>query len=243
MALSGKQQRFVEEYLIDRNGAQAYIRAGYKVKNEDVAAVMASRLLRIDKVKDEIAKGEAELAERNKITQDKVLNRLWELATADPNELIKYVRVNCRYCWGIDHYYQWTKAEHHNALYRAKVEKLPPPDCDGGFDFDKTKPPNPDCPECKGQGHGYVAVSDTSRVSDQAKLLYAGIKETQHGIEIKMNDQVAALIKAGQHIGMFKDHLVHSNDPDNPLTDTKSASKKLSALAKLHKANKEKKDA
>lgn len=61
MSLSGKQQRFVDEYLIDRNGAQAYIRAGYKVKNEDVAAVMASRLLRIDKVKEAIEKGEKSL--------------------------------------------------------------------------------------------------------------------------------------------------------------------------------------
>ncbi|HFF4576210.1 TPA: terminase small subunit, partial [Acinetobacter baumannii] len=75
MALRGRQQRFVNEYLIDRNGARAYIRAGYKVKNEDVAAVMASRLLRDDKVKKAIEAGEAELAERNKITQDKVLNR------------------------------------------------------------------------------------------------------------------------------------------------------------------------
>lgn len=99
MALRGRQQRFVNEYLIDRNGARAYIRAGYKVKNEGVAAVMASRLLRDDKVKKAIEAGEAELAERNKITQDKVLNRLWEMATADPNELTRYTRVNCRFCW------------------------------------------------------------------------------------------------------------------------------------------------
>lgn len=242
MALSGKQQRFVDEYLIDRNGAQAYIRAGYKVKNEDIAAVMASRLIRTDKVKEAISKGESELAERNKITQDKVLNLLWDMATADPNELIKYVRVNCRYCWGEDHYYQWTKGEYHNACYTAKVNQKPKPDCDGGFDFDKTKEPNPDCPECRGDGVGYTHVSDTTRVSPKAKLLYAGIKESQHGIEIKMNDQFAAAVKAGQHIGMFKDRVELGNDPENPLTDTKAASKKLSALAKLKKA-KEKKDA
>ncbi|WP_333662743.1 terminase small subunit [Acinetobacter sp.] len=240
MALSGKQQRFVDEYLIDRNGAQAYIRAGYKVKDEDVAAVMASRLIRTDKVQDAIARGEAELAERNKITQDKVLNRLWEMATADPNELIKYVRVNCRYCWGDDHYYQWTKGEYHNACYTAKVNQKPKPDCDGGFGFDKTRGPNPDCPECRGQGIGSTFVADTTCVSDQAKMLYGGVKETQHGIEIKMHDQLNALLKAGQHIGMFKERIEHGNDPDNPLTDTKAASKKLSALAKLLKANKEK---
>lgn len=32
MALRGKQQRFVDEYLIDRNATQAAIRAGYSAK-------------------------------------------------------------------------------------------------------------------------------------------------------------------------------------------------------------------
>lgn len=243
MALRGKQQRFVDEYLIDRNATQAAIRAGYSAKT---AEQMGYQLLQKTSVQEHISKGEAELAERNKITQDKVLNRLWEMATADPNELIRYVRVNCRYCWGVDHYYQWTKGEYHNACYNALVNQKPKPDCDGGFDFDKTKAPNPDCPECKGEGKGYVTVADTTRVSAQAKMLYAGIKESQHGIEIKMNDQVAALIKAGQHIGMFKDRVELGNDPENPLTDPKAASTQLSLLAKLKKAkdkNKGKDDA
>lgn len=91
-------------------------------------------------------------------------------------------------------------------------------------------------PECRGEGVGYTYIADTTRVSDQAKLLYAGIKESQHGIEIKMNDQVAALIKAGQHIGMFKERVELGNDPENPLTDPKAASTQLSLLAKLKKA-------
>lgn len=245
MALRGRQQRFVNEYLIDRNGARAYIRAGYKVKNEDVAAVMASRLLRDDKVKKAIEAGEAELAERNKITQDKVLNRLWEMATADPNELMRYTRVNCRFCWGIDFNYQWTVGEFKRAIQHAHDTNAPEPKCEGGLDFDRLKAPNPDCPECRGEGVGYTYIADTTRVSDQAKLLYAGIKESQHGIEIKMNDQVAALIKAGQHIGMFKDRVELGNDPENPLTDPKAASTQLSLLAKLKKAKakKEKGDA
>lgn len=235
MALRGKQQRFVDEYLIDRNATQAAIRAGYSART---AEQMGYQLLQKTSVQEAIAKGEAELAERNKITQDKVLNLLWDMATADPNELIKYVRVNCRYCWGEDHYYQWTNGEYHNACYTAKVNQKPNPDCDGGFGFDKTKKPNPDCPECRGEGVGYTHVSDTTRVSSKAKLLYAGIKENQYGVEIKMNDQFAAAVKAGQHIGMFKERVEHSNDPENPLTDPKASSKKLSALAKLIKAKK-----
>ncbi|HBS65179.1 TPA: terminase small subunit [Acinetobacter nosocomialis] len=233
MALRGKQQRFVDEYLIDRNATQAAIRAGYSAKT---AGSIGDENLKKPEIKKAIEAGEAELAERNKITQDKVLNLLWDMATADPNELIKYVRVNCRYCWGEDHYYQWTKGEYHNACYNARANQKPKPDCDGGFGFDKTKVPNPDCPECRGEGVGYTHVSDTTRVSSKAKLLYAGIKENQYGVEIKMNDQFAAAVKAGQHIGMFKERVEHSNDPENPLTDTKASSRKLAALAKLKKA-------
>lgn len=35
MALTAKQQRFVEEYLVDLNATQAAIRAGYSAKNAD----------------------------------------------------------------------------------------------------------------------------------------------------------------------------------------------------------------
>lgn len=239
MALRGKQQRFVDEYLIDRNATQSAIRAGYSAKT---AEQMGYQLLQKTSVQEQIAKGEAELAERNKITQDKVLNRLWEMAQADPNELQRFIRVNCRYCWGVDHEYQWTKGEYQAATLQAQKLDMTPPTCIGGLDFDKIKTPNADCPECRGLGVGYTYIADTTQVSAQAKLIYAGVKETQHGIEIKMHDQLSALIKAGQHIGMFKERIEHGNDPDNPLTDTKASSKKLSALAKLHKANKEKKD-
>ena len=43
MTLTAKQARFVEEYLVDLNGTQAAIRAGYSPKT---AAATASRLLR-----------------------------------------------------------------------------------------------------------------------------------------------------------------------------------------------------
>ena len=48
MTLTPKQARFVEEYLIDLNGKQAAIRAGY---SPGTAEVQASRLLRNAKVR------------------------------------------------------------------------------------------------------------------------------------------------------------------------------------------------
>ncbi|QHI16232.1 terminase small subunit [Acinetobacter haemolyticus] len=81
--LTPKQQRFVEEYLIDLNGTRAYIRAGYAVKDEDTAAVMSSRLLRNDKVQEAIAEAQAEREERTKIDADYVLKRLVEIDQMD----------------------------------------------------------------------------------------------------------------------------------------------------------------
>ena len=51
MSLSPKQSRFIDEYLIDLNGAQAAIRAGYSPR---CAKEQASRLLTYANVQAEI---------------------------------------------------------------------------------------------------------------------------------------------------------------------------------------------
>ena len=81
--LRGKQQRFVEEYLIDLNATQAYIRAGYAVKNDETASVMASRLLGNDKVQTTIQEALKARQERTKIDADYVLKRLVEIDQMD----------------------------------------------------------------------------------------------------------------------------------------------------------------
>ena len=50
--LTPRQERFVAEYLVDQNGKQAAIRAGYAPGS---AEVRASALLRLSKVRDKIA--------------------------------------------------------------------------------------------------------------------------------------------------------------------------------------------
>ena len=63
-----KQDLFVKEYLKDLNGTQAYIRAGYKVKDENSAAVMANRLLRNVKIQEKIQAAMKEREKRTEIT-------------------------------------------------------------------------------------------------------------------------------------------------------------------------------
>nr|DAV46039.1 MAG TPA: Terminase small subunit [Caudoviricetes sp.] len=73
MALTDKQKRFCEEYLIDLNATQAAIRAGYSPKT---AEQTASRLLRNVKVQEYIAKRQKELSMSTEITQERVIKEL-----------------------------------------------------------------------------------------------------------------------------------------------------------------------
>lgn len=78
--LTAKQQRFVEEYLVDLNATQAAIRAGYKAKT---AAVIGSENLKKPYVKAEIQKRQQEKSNKTGITQERVLNELAKVAFAD----------------------------------------------------------------------------------------------------------------------------------------------------------------
>lgn len=78
--LTPRQQRFVEEYLVDLNGTKAAIRAGYSAKTADQ---QASRLLTNVKVAAAIATGQAKRSERTEITADQVVAELAKLGFAN----------------------------------------------------------------------------------------------------------------------------------------------------------------
>jgi len=78
--LNDKQRRFAEEYVIDMNGKQAAIRAGYSPKTAEVQAV---RLLGYAKVQTFISELRDKAAHRLQITFDDVLNQYRKLAFQD----------------------------------------------------------------------------------------------------------------------------------------------------------------
>lgn len=225
MGLTTKQKRFVAEYLIDLNGKQAAVRAGYTVRR---AEVTASELLANRKVSEAVAEAMAKRESRTEITQDMVLSRYWQIATADANDLVQYRRNCCRHCWGIDHFYQWTEAEFEAAKIEAAKKNNAEPTCEGGFGFDRLKAANPDCPECKGEGKGSMHVQDTRNLKGGARLMYAGVKLGKDGLEVKMHDQMAALEKVARHLGMFKDRTEISGPNGGPI---QTESKKLQDLS------------
>lgn len=74
--LTAKQQRFVEEYLVDLNAKQAAIRSGYSARNADK---IASQLLGKYRVSAAIAAAKAERSARVAVSSDYVLNNLVEV--------------------------------------------------------------------------------------------------------------------------------------------------------------------
>lgn len=87
--LTAKQQRFVDEYLIDLNATQAYLRAGYQV-SENVAAVNALRLLKNAKIQEVLSQAMQERAKRTEITADRVLKELAKIGFADLKEVVDW---------------------------------------------------------------------------------------------------------------------------------------------------------
>lgn len=86
MAKAGpSRDRFVEEYLIDLNGTQAAIRAGYSAKS---ARAQGSRLLADANVQARIAEAKAERSKRVQIDADYVLKRLVAELEADVSDIL-----------------------------------------------------------------------------------------------------------------------------------------------------------
>lgn len=211
---SDRIELFVAEYLVDLNGRQAAIRAGY---SPDSARFTASELLARKDVQEKVAAAKAERLQRAQLTADEVLERIRDIAEADPNELIELRRICCRYCYGKGHRYQRTPAEleRERKEFEAKIDAAESDalkaaelkdefDEEGGIGWDPRREPNENCPECFGEGQIKPYPKDSRDLSPAARRLYAGVKETQHGLEIKMRDQDGMLRLLADHTGLIK---------------------------------------
>lgn len=78
MSLTARQQRFVNEYLVDLNATQAAIRAGYSAPT---AGSAGSRMLKNAKVRAAIDAGTEKKGEALGLTAIKVLEKIADLST------------------------------------------------------------------------------------------------------------------------------------------------------------------
>ena len=215
--LAPRKQLFVREFAKDLHARNAAIRAGY---SERTATQQACNLMAEPEVKVAVDEALAERGRAVQITADDVLRDLIAIAKADPNDIVQHRRLCCRFCWGEGFRYQRTAGEmerdrrgHEADTERrqedaAKADKAFTPrafDEQGGVGYRRTREPNVECPECFGEGVEDVHIKDTRLLAAEPRSLYAGVKRTKEGIEVKTHDKRAVLELIGRHLGMFKD--------------------------------------
>jgi hypothetical protein len=233
-ALTPQRKRLVDEYLKDLNAWQAGLRSGY-------APAYVYQVLREETVQLALRERREQIeGERALEGARYVLNKLWDIESADPRELVEIWKVPCRYCWGVGNQYQFTKAEmarlikaHELGLSNKPLETMWPRgpaqaaaweagknnmtlDTLGGDGYTTKRDPNPNCSECAGDGIMLQHLNDTRKLSAQAKALYRGVKRSNGKFELVLADQAAARDQLARHYGVAverKKILVRHLDP------------------------------
>lgn len=93
MALTAKQRRFVEEYLVDLNATQAAIRAGYSSKT---AASIGEENLRKPDIAKAVQEAQEARSKRTEITQDMVLAELAKIGFSDIRKVMRWGETTVR---------------------------------------------------------------------------------------------------------------------------------------------------
>lgn len=217
--LTEKEQAFVAHLARYRNVTQAYTHAYDTQGTYETRARSGQDVARRPRIQAAVLECRRATTYEVGASVSWLLERFVEIGTADPRELIGLKVGACRYCWGEGHRYFWrlreyleacAKADADNALLveMGKRASIGYPDPAGGLDFNATHPPHPDCPQCHGEGVERFVPRDTDNLSDQALLLYGGVKvKADGGYEIIVADRQKALELAGRIMGAFNDKL------------------------------------
>ena len=118
MALTKKQKRFVEEYLVDLNATQAAIRAGYSTQT---AYSIGDENLKKPEIKNVIEKALAERSRRTGVNADRVILELAKIAFVNPTDVINMDEVTVR---------GEANREDTAAISSVKVKRIPTEDGD-----------------------------------------------------------------------------------------------------------------
>lgn len=86
LKLTGKQRRFVDEYLVDLNASQAAIRAGY---SEKTAGSIGHENLKKPEIQAALTERRKKLAEDTEITPESVLRELAKLGFANMQDYMR----------------------------------------------------------------------------------------------------------------------------------------------------------
>ena len=160
MALSDKQRRFVDEFLVDLNATQAAIRAGYSARS---ARANGSRMLANADIADAIAAAQVARGRRTGITADRVLAELGRIGFSDVRAVVN-----------------WS----------SNVVDL---------DVD------PATGEPRLRINNQVVLNDSAGLSADVAATIAEVSQSKDGaLKVKLHDKLSALVRLGQHHGLFK---------------------------------------
>lgn len=207
-----RERLFVLAYVTDFNASRAARTAGWSPRS---CRRRGFELIRKPEVRGAIEAicyarehSLANTVKKKIAAEELVLQRWLDIVLADENELVQHRRSCCRYCYGIGGLYQRTNAEmwrDRKAWARSPQGLAEEFDEQGGDGFNSTLDPNPECLECFGEGVPNVHVTDTRDLTPAARALYAGVKQTKEGVEVRMHSKEKALEFLAKHHGILKD--------------------------------------
>jgi len=82
--LTDKERSFINEYMVDGNATQAYIRSKYAANYPKIAQPLSAQLLSKPIIQVEIANRREKEAEKYEISRERVLKEEKSIAFADP---------------------------------------------------------------------------------------------------------------------------------------------------------------
>lgn len=220
---TAKQDAFARAWAETGNQAAAY-RLAYKVHERTLPGTVwsaASRIAALPCVRKKAEEYRQQIALETIVTVRDALQWQLDIATADPNEVAYIAHRACRYCYGVNHLYQWIDDDEYiTACAKAldDEEKTPPSD-DGGYGYTRALDPVSTCPQCLGEGITESVVRDTRKLEGKARKLYKGVDYKNGQLVVVMHDQAKAWENVCRILGAFNDKL--------QLTDPKKAPQTL----------------
>ena len=127
MALSYKQQRFIDEYMIDFNGTQAAIRAGYSPRT---ARHQAHQLVTDYRIQAELKARTAKLSEQASITVAEIVERLAAILRATMRD---YLRMTAKGELALD--FSRATPQQMAAVQHLEIDRAAGEDADGAKKF------------------------------------------------------------------------------------------------------------
>ena len=117
--MTDKQKRFCDEYLIDLNGTQAAIRAGYSPES---AGQIANENLKKHEIRVRIDKAMAEQSKRTGVNADRIIRELAKIGFVNAKNVIDFETATI----SAD-----ASEDDTAAIASVKVKTIPMPDGDG----------------------------------------------------------------------------------------------------------------